>query len=221
MVGVIAGCVSLPACVTVVPMSVTSAQSAGFFGKIPSRGDFVAAGLAAPVVKSWDRFVSAALAASKAALNDRWSDIWLEAPVWRFALPEEMCGRDPLLGLWMPSVDKAGRHFPLMIATVCAGATPEQMARQGTAWLDAAEAAGRAAIADDLSPEQVTAHVPSPPALAVTSDTGLPFGLLVRPGAGLWWTEGAPLVPAHGLVLEVMPDATIFVAMLDAGQASS
>ena len=44
-----------------------------------------------------------------------------------------MCGPAPLLGLWMPSIDKVGRHFPLMIATTCPGTTPEQMRRHGTA----------------------------------------------------------------------------------------
>ena len=124
--------------------------TAGFFGKIPARGDFVAAGLPSAVVKTWDQSISAALAEARSALGGRWSDVWLQAPVWRFALPGTMCGPAPLLGLWMPSIDKAGRHFPLMIAAICPGATPEQMRRHGTAWLDAAEDAGRDAIADDL-----------------------------------------------------------------------
>jgi type VI secretion system protein ImpM len=189
----------------------------GYFGKIPARGDFVGSGLPSPTTKHWDRFISAALAAAKAADPVRWPDIWLEAPVWRFALPATMCGPAPLLGIWMPSIDKAGRHFPLMIATTIDNATPAHMARHGTAWLDAAEDAGRAAIADDLPPDQLTALIPPPPDLTATPDTGLPYDMQPRPGAGLWWTEGSPLVPPQALVLDTMPDHATFCAMLDAG----
>jgi len=196
---------------------VTSDPSAGYFGKIPARGDFVAAGLPSSVVKTWDQSISAALAEAKSALGDRWSDVWLQAPVWRFALPGAMCGPAPLLGLWMPSIDKAGRHFPLMIAATCPTATPEQLARHGTAWLHAAEDAGRDAIADDLTPEQLTASIPPSPDLTATLDSPLPYDLRPFPDAGLWWTDGAPLVPAQGLVLDTMPDAATFRAMLDGG----
>ena len=119
----------------------------------------------------------------------------------------------------MPSIDKAGRHFPLMIAATSPGATPEQMARHGTAWLDAAEDAGRAAVADDLTPEQLTALIPPPPNLTATPDAGLPYDLQPQPGAGSWWTEGGPLVPAQGLVLQTMPDAATFRMMLDGGRS--
>jgi len=195
--------------------AVMAAQSVGYYGKIPARGDFVGNGLPSSLVKAWDNALSSVLARGKAALADRWTDVWLEAPVWRFALPQAMCGADPVLGLWMPSIDKAGRHFPLMIAATCPGATPEQMARRGGAWLDAAEDAGRAAIAEDLSPEQLADLVPPSPDLTDSADMGLPHDLLPRSGVGLWWTDGAPLVPAQGLVLDTMPGAATFLAMLD------
>jgi type VI secretion system protein ImpM len=198
-------------------MAVTRAQSVGYFGKIPVRGDFVGTGLPLECVKTWDRVVSANLASAKGNLQDRWLDIWLQAPVWRFALPATLCGPDPLLGLWMPSIDKAGRHFPLMIAAVCSGATPEEMARHGTAWLDIAEDTGRTAIADDLTPAELTARIPPAPDLTATPDTGLPYDLQPRRCAGLWWTLGSPLVPEKGLVLDTMPDAATFRAMLDDG----
>ena len=192
------------------------AKQSGFFGKIPARGDFVAAGLATPRSKAGTDPFPLLWRHVKTALGDRWSDVWLQAPVWRFALPGTMCGPAPLLGLWMPSIDKAGRHFPLMIATTCPGTTPEQMRRHGTAWLDAAEDAGRDAIADDLTPEQLTASIPPPPDLTATPEIPLPYDLRPCPDAGLWWTDGAPLVPAQGLVLDTMPDAATFRAMLEA-----
>jgi type VI secretion system protein ImpM len=140
----------------------------------------------------------------------------MEAPVWRFALPDAMCGPDAILGLWMPSVDRVGRHFPLMLAACCSAAEPTVLARIGTAWLDGVEEAGRAALTDDLNPEELAARIPPAPDFAHTPETNLPYGMIPRPGAGLWWTEGSPRVPAQGLVLDAMPDVATFVAMLDA-----
>jgi type VI secretion system protein ImpM len=127
-----------------------------------------------------------------------------------------MCGPAAILGWWMPSVDRVGRHFPLMFAACCPGAEPAQIARAGTAWLDAVEEAGRAALADDLSPDELAARIPPAPDLVHAPETELPYGMIPRPGAGLWWTAGSPRVPAQGLVLDAMPDVATFVAMLDA-----
>ena len=197
------------------------AHSTGYFGKIPSRGDFAGVGLPSATVKAWDRIISPAFAAAKVALADAWPDVWLDAPVWRFALARDICGPGPLLGLWMPSINKAGRHFPLMIAATCPWATPEQMARHGAAWLDAAEDAGRAAIAEDLTPDQLAALIPPRPDFAAEPDAGLPYGRQPGPEGGLWWTCGAPLVPAGALVRDAMPDAATFISMLDAGNPAS
>jgi type VI secretion system protein ImpM len=186
----------------------------GYFGKIPARGDFVRAGLPLPFVTAWDKVLSAGLAAAKAALADRWPDVWLEAPVWRFALAALQCGPESVLGLWMPSIDRAGRHFPLVIAASCPGASVESMVRHGTGWLDAAEDAGRAAIADDLTPEQLTAMLPPPPDLATTADNGLLFDLPSGAEGGFWWTCGGPFVGAQGLFLDTMPESVIFTSML-------
>lgn len=188
----------------------------GAFGKIPSRADFMSYGLGRAVTEPWDGSFSPALSASRATLGKFWLAAWIEAPVWRFALPASMCGPGPLLGLWLPSVDRVRRYFPLMFAACCPGADPAQMACNGTAWLDAAEEAGRAALADDLSPDELAARIPPAPDLAHAPESELPYGMIPRPGAGLWWTEGSPRVPAQGLVLDTMPDTATFVAMLDA-----
>ena len=191
-------------------------STAGFFGKIPVRGDFVRSGLSRELVAAWDGWFSNVGDVSRSAMGEAWVPAWMEAPVWRFALPDAMCGPPAVLGLWLPSVDRVGRHFPLMFATSCPGAAPAQMARRGIAWLDAVEDAGRAALTDDLSPDELAALIPPAPDLAHAPETDLPHGMIPRPGAGMWWTEGSPRVPAQGLVLDAMPDTATFVAMLDA-----
>ena len=173
-------------------------------------------GLSRGFLDAFDEWFRTILLGGQAMMEGAWTPAWLEAPVWRFALPGEMCGPAEIVGLWMPSVDRVGRHFPLMFGASCAGAEPARMAFGGEPWLDAAEEAGRAALADDLSPDELAARIPPAPDLTHAPKTDLPYGMIPRPGAGLWWTEGSPRVPAQGLVLDAMPDVATFVAMLDA-----
>ena len=103
----------------------------GLFGKLPARGDFVRLGLPREFTGAWDEWFSDALAGSRAAMGEAWLGAWMEAPVWRFALPSLMCGPLAVLGLWLPSVDRAGRYFPLTLASCWAAAAPESLARAG------------------------------------------------------------------------------------------
>ncbi len=196
-------------------------RSSGFLGKLPARGDFVTAEIGRAAARTWETWTAHVLVALDALPADRRRVLWRTAPVWRFALPATMCGPDPLLGLWLPSIDTVGRHYPLLIAVPCPGGTPDRMARRGTAWLDAAEDAGRAAIADDLAPEDLRSRLPPPPDLDVAPDADLPHGMAPLPGSALWWTEGSPRLPPQARVLDAMPDPATFMAMLDAGSAAA
>jgi type VI secretion system protein ImpM len=202
-------------------MAALSDWHTGFFGKLPAHGDFVRSGLPSATMQRWDEAISHALIICRKVLEDRWRHTWLGAPIWRFALPPGMCGLEPLLGICIPSTDKVGRLFPLMIAVTCTGATPRRMVCYGAAWLDAAEVAGRSAIADNLTSGQLKSLIPPPPDFTVTADAGLPYNLQPRPRAGVWWTKGVPLVGAQGLVLDAMPDGATLMAMLDGGNMRS
>jgi len=156
------------------------------------------------------------MAASRSEMNQTWLPAWLEAPVWRFALPAGMCGPDAIIGLWMPSVDRVGRYFPLMIAATRADDDPRLLAASGAAFLQEAEQVGRAALSNDIEPQELAQGLP--PAPAPEGETG-PFGVEARPHDGIWWTDGSPRVPAQIVALDTMPDVKRFVTMLDAGDA--
>ena len=85
----------------------------GFYGKLPARGDFVRAGLPRDFTDPWDDWLQSVIAGSRALMGDAWLPAFLEAPVWRFRPAAGMCGARAALGLMLPSVDKAGRYFPL------------------------------------------------------------------------------------------------------------
>src|SRR5215471_4559462 len=109
---------------------------AGFYGKLPARGDFVRAGLPREFTDPWDDWLQSVIAGSQSIMGDAWLPAYLEAPVWRFVLPPGMCGSLAALGLMLPSVDKAGRYFPLTFAVL----SPHCVARASAgAWLDSCE----------------------------------------------------------------------------------
>jgi len=182
-----------------------AARAVGFFGKLPSRGDFLRAGLPRGFTDPWDGWLQGAIAGSRAMLGERWLPAWMEAPIWHFSLPAGQCGTAPVLGVWMPSVDAAGRHFPLTLALV-----GDRPARPGD-WLAAAEAIGLDALQHDWGPEEVARRLadPVPPSDAMDPD-------LSATATALWWTEGSPFVPPHRLALLALPDTATFAAMLHA-----
>jgi len=126
-------------------------------------------------------------------MGEDWQPAWMEAPVWCFSASAGCFGNDPVSGVWMPSVDRAGRMFPLLIAT------------QGSvdaAWYLQAEDAGRAALAELLGPEELAGRLPTPVAAAQT-------------GTGTqWWTEGGPRVAACRRAFAGWPPPENFVTML-------
>ena len=176
--------------------------AAGLFGKLPARGDFVCRNLPGSFVSAWDAWLAGVLADSRARLGAAWLPAFLEAPVWRFALAPGVCGPAAACGVWLPSVDRAGRYFPLALVGMVPLAPP--------GWFEAGEAAGRAALAD-ATPEDVLQHLPP-----LRAD---PAG---GPASGSrWWTAGSPRVRPGQCALPGLPDAATFARMLDEAAATA
>jgi type VI secretion system protein ImpM len=180
-----------------------SVVSVGFYGKLPARGDFVRVGLPRDFIDPWDAWLQSALAGSRTLMGEAWLPAFLEAPVWRFSLPAGMCGHQAALGLILPSVDQAGRYFPLAFAAL----DPQRIdAVASESWLGACEAAGLASLEQDISPEEIAAMLPAPD-LAVDA-TGA--------SDAEWWSAGSARVPPTRMVLQSMPDPATYAAMLGA-----
>ena len=180
--------------------------SAGFFGKIPSRGDFVRHGLPPDFLAALDLWWQAVLPASRARLGEAWTAAWMVAPIWRFAFPPGCCGAGAAAGLWLPSTDKAGRLFPLTIALV--GPAPWGGLAHAGAFLDAAEAAGLRALEQDLSPAELAAG------LAGADRPGGEMLEAPAPGLSRWWTDGSPLVAPATRHFTGLPSSPAFTAMI-------
>jgi type VI secretion system protein ImpM len=177
---------------------------AGFYGKLPARGDFVRAGLPRDFIEPWDAWLQSVIAGSRALAGDAWLPAYLESPVWRFTLPPGMCGDLAVLGLMLPSVDKAGRYFPLSFAAL----HPFGIATaSGDAWLDVCETAGREALEQDTEPQEIVGMLgapdPSDAATVATLDA-------------VWWSDGSERVQPSRITLRSLPDVATYAAMLGA-----
>lgn len=192
-------------------MAAPAAIVAGFYGKLPARGDFVCLALPGDFTQPWDRWLQTVISGSRVRMGQEWLPAFLESPVWRFALPAGLCGARSVLGLMLPSVDRAGRYFPLTFAALVPLGADDMNQSAAEAWLDRCEAAGRAALEQDAGPEQLGAMLDTPNLSAPAT----------KLSQTVWWTEGAPRVPATRFTREGMPDAAIYATMLDARQPGS
>jgi type VI secretion system protein ImpM len=112
----------------------------GLYGKLPTHGDFLRRRIDDAFLTVWDAWLQASLASSRAQLADRWLDVYLTSPVWRFACSAGACGPAAVAGLMLPSVDRVGRYFPLTLTWQPAPhVTPIDVATRADRWFAAAE----------------------------------------------------------------------------------
>jgi len=176
----------------------------GFFGKLPGHGDFVRAGLPEEIVEGWDDWLRAGLAESRTALGKAWRDAFLEAPVWRFRFAPGLLAAPGLAGVMAPSVDRAGRYFPLMLGAAM-GAPPEP--DEAMAWFDTLAAAVTDAVCDDWPRRRL---------IDAVAAAGIPDAASHQDGT-IFATEGAPRVARCARRFPGLPPARAFAALLADG----
>jgi len=163
----------------------------GFFGKIPGHGDFVDRGLAAGFKDKMDEWLQHGLASSKALMGEEWLNVYLTSPVWRFVTCAGACGSQAWAGVLVPSVDRVGRYFPLVIAAeIAPDVVPLQVITAGSDWFEGAEAISVNALEHDtVDAEEI--------ASAVESLGGVSLGTNVL--------RAEPVGVGHGMPVVSMP----------------
>ena len=186
----------------------------GWFGKIPSLGDFATRRLPATFVEPWYEWLSAELSEARCVLGEAWPAIYEQAPISCFSLGSGTVDESAWQGILVPSVDRVGRQFPLTIALGRPPHAPATMARQ---WWATLVASGRRALERACGAEGVEE------ALAVFAAAPDPASVEPPPatleeGTSAWWiwSEDPPdpvLSFARGL-----PRAADFRELLGARQ---
>lgn len=93
-----------------------SVVQSGFYGKVPCKGDFVSRGLSRGCISNLDRWLQQGMNSSKNYLAERWSELYMVAPVWQFYLSPGIVDSNGWLGVFIPSIDSVGRKFPCLLA---------------------------------------------------------------------------------------------------------
>ncbi len=146
----------------------------GFFGKLPVLGDFVGRGVAPAIIDRWDGWLQEAIATSRASLGERWLDLYLTAPMWRFHAHAGVLGDSSVAGIVFPSVDRVGRYFPLTVfATLPAGAVGLVVADRCASWFERVEDLVLAQLDDDSREVDDFAAALTETALRLATDLGI------------------------------------------------
>lgn len=212
-------------------------MEAGFFGKLRSHGDFVSRRLPLAMQQPFDAWLQAGIVQSRVDLGDAWLPTYLNSPLWRFVLAPGVCGPQAWAGVMMPSVDRVGRCFPLILASGmdAAPALPDCLVRHAP-WFVQLEELALTTLDDDFVLERFAATLRDfnaalgdgpRPASASTGPAGecvvTALDGVAPPGlaeAGLdagsaWWTDGSRQVAPCLAVCAGLPPAPGFAAVLD------
>lgn len=197
--------------------------SIGWYGKLPSRGDFVGRGLPRDWLRTWDDwlqrgFSEAAGRLGAGVLRERMRSM----PAWHCVVCPDATGGPVWSGVVAPSCDRVGRAYPLLLAEAYDAEALRRTALRAlharaqalAAWLrEAASTASPKDFEKGVAQVAATAWRDEPDAGTRCGD-GL-AGLRGEPAAAsFWWRLGrgddaeAPLAeawpPRDGLVLRML-----------------
>ena len=212
-------------------------QAPGWFGKLPSHGDFLVRRLPPEVRLCFDNWLQAGLVESRIALGDAWLPTWLSSPLWRFVVSAGVCGEQAWAGVMMPSHDRVGRTFPLLLMAASEGtpSLPGCMTVHA-GWFARLEALALSTLEEGFSLERFdaalaalgaapragssSAAAPAPlagrAAVVLLDDAVLPaLAERVMTGHSAWWTDGSPRVGPCLALCRHLPAPAAFAALLD------
>ena len=180
-------------------------DAAGFFGKLPARGDFVQSGLGVDTVTILDAWSAAGLMAAREAYGDAFERVWEQAPHWFFALaPGVLHATAAASGIWVPSADRADRCFPLVLVVL------HDPAVEAASAVDAMAPAVLEAVRDGLEPVELERRIEAALATApaATRPATVPAG---------WWRHAAHDRSRVAGPSGVLPADDAFVGLLRRG----
>lgn len=188
----------------------------GFYGKIPSHGDFVSEGLDRELLEAFDTWLRSGMHACADVFADRWSAVFSNSPPLRFIIERGIWGRSAYAGVLLPSKDRVGRKYPLIVLAQL----PDFRQHPRTLYLDdtwfmAAEALAETSMTLDFEMARFTSAIKR---LRMPKPRGEDDELDVRAvpaktPTSLWWYIDADSRRPRGMKFEGKPAATDFVKL--------
>jgi type VI secretion system protein ImpM len=198
-----------------------NATAPGWYGKIAGLGDFASRRLSSEWIATCDTWLSTVLADARADLGGRWLDVYLSAPLLRFAWSARVVDERWWFGVLMPSCDSVGRYFPLVVATFAAG-SPTSLGEASALerWYADIGRAALATLDDDGGSvdglERALGEIPSWQAASSSSDASALLATMTELAAGrgrsAWWAHDGS--PADAVIVDGLPRGTCFADLL-------
>jgi type VI secretion system protein ImpM len=207
-------------------------QGPGFFGKVRTHGDFVARRLPVEFVARWDEGLQQGMLRARERFGAQWLELYLNAPVWCFALGAGLYGPNAWAGVLTPGVDRVGRYFPFTIAEAIDGAELVRRLPGAQAWYDRLVALALVSLAPEFALDAFDAALRNGSLLdeerastawrlAIPDAADGGFAALLARGAtdghAIWWSEGSPAVPASARMATGAVTGAQLASLLDAG----
>lgn len=185
----------------------------GFYGKIPSLGDFVTRSLPRDQISVVDEWMQEGLFALR-SISETWLDSYLVSPVWQFVLPAGMWSAAPLCGLLMPSVDRVGRYFPFF---TCAPMSALVNGDAATLWRRMSRLAQDLprVLHDQLDAEASLLLVQDPAPNLAEDWRGILSLADFNPSGtrSIWWSERTQYMPLREYQHRGKPDTDLFLRL--------
>ncbi len=160
----------------------------GWYGKIAPLGDFAQRRLPPHWVKHCDPWLSSLMRDLPLALGANWLDLYLTAPVIRFAWAPGVVDMKWWFGVMMPSCDNVGRYFPLVITQQ---RTDPPVDRSGIdhleRWFSVLSQAAVHTLEDGATLESFEQRLASAPAFPASAAASIPL-----PDAANRWQTFSP-----------------------------
>ena len=201
----------------------TEVDRIGFYGKVPTHGDFVATGLSRTLQAGLDDWIQAGMLALQTARGRDWEKGFRAATVWRFVVDRSVWGQSTVTGVLLPSRDRVGRSFPLVIAAKLGSfsANPRLLCFDDT-WFTAAEALAETSLADDFDLAGLMAGLKRlrlPKARAPDATRTNP--LSEKGGVSIWWKVDPETHRPSGFETLGAPQTSHFLKLFEAAGAEA
>jgi type VI secretion system protein ImpM len=194
----------------------TAAESdrIGFFGKVPSHGDFISDGLERELIGTFDDWMRSGLHACADLFSGRWSEIFTSSPPIRFIIESGIWGNCAYAGVLVPSADRVGRKYPLaIIAQLNSFRKHPRTLYLDDTWFMAAEALAETSMTGDFDMSRFNTSVKKLRLPKPREEDDAPEMVRGRAPTSIWWRIDPVSRRARGLKFDGKPKASDFLRL--------
>lgn len=216
----------------------------GFYGKLPTYGDFIQKRLPRDFINPWHEWLQSGMMACREKDAEGWMSYYLNCPAWSFVLSAGVCGEQAVAGVTIPSVDRVGRYFNFTMASILpANVEPAVFANSHSDWLDGIENLALSVLEEELDQDSIENLInsqaaelqwnPAPQRVfssgdgytRVLSDESagvvelLPamlheLNIKGQQAHGLWWHRGSSQVSAQLVSCKGLPAQDVYLGLM-------